>query len=261
MRQTVEEAALQELMLSYAIVVEGELVYQRQAMLNMFKKGADWQSKKSPWISVEERLPKDFKPILILLKDGKVRTALLDSNYYPHNNEFEIIYFWHDREANESFDLEDVVAWMPIPSFDEILEANKDVLERIKEKAAWLKQIYEAPNPEVDKIIAELREDVKNNPMPKNMTKDEELAWILKEANGEDDFEKLQAIISEDVTVQTEKLKESIVAHFQEACGASYSFRDILDNLDDDAIQEEIIKWARCNFLRLQIIGEKGEMQ
>lgn len=150
---------------------------------------------------------------------------------------------------------------MPIPSFDEIIEANKDVLERIKEKAAWLKQIYEAPNPEVDKIIAELREDVKNNPMPKNMTKDEEIAWILKEANGEDDFEKLQAIISEDVTVQTEKLKESIVAHFQEACGASYSFRDILDNLDDDAIQEEIIKWARCNFLRLQIIGEKGEMQ
>lgn len=99
-----------------------------------FIRGAEWQSKQSPWISVKERLPKDFKPILILLKDGKVRTALLDSNYYPHNNEFEIIYFWHDREANESFDLEDVVAWMPIPSFDEILEANKDVLERIKEK-------------------------------------------------------------------------------------------------------------------------------
>ena len=27
-----------------------------------------------------------------------------------------------------------VVAWFPIPSFDEILEVNKDVLERIKEK-------------------------------------------------------------------------------------------------------------------------------
>lgn len=26
------------------------------------------------------------------------------------------------------------IAWMPIPSFDEILEANRDVLERIKEK-------------------------------------------------------------------------------------------------------------------------------
>lgn len=27
-----------------------------------------------------------------------------------------------------------VMAWFPIPSFDEILESNKDVLERIKEK-------------------------------------------------------------------------------------------------------------------------------
>lgn len=26
------------------------------------------------------------------------------------------------------------IAWMPIPSFDEIIEANKDVLKRIKEK-------------------------------------------------------------------------------------------------------------------------------
>lgn len=139
------------------------------------------------------------------------------------------------------------------------MKLNKKTQKRIETEAKRLKQIYEAPHPEVDKIIAELREDVKNNPMPKNMTKDEEIAWILKGANGADDLEKLQAIINEGETEQTEKLKESIVAHFQEACGASYSFRDILDNLDDDAIQEEIIKWARCNFLRLQIISEKGE--
>lgn len=129
--------------------------------------------------------------------------------------------------------------------------------KRIERQAVHYKQMFVAPCPEVDKIIAELKEDAKNQ--PKNMTKDEEIAWILKEANGEDDLEKLQAIINEDETVQTERLKESIVAHFQEACGASYSFRDILNNLDDDAIQEEIINWARCNFLRLQIIGEKGE--
>ena len=61
MKQTVEEAAKQELISSYAIVIEGELVYQRQAMLNMFKKGADWQSKQSPWISVKERLPEENK--------------------------------------------------------------------------------------------------------------------------------------------------------------------------------------------------------
>lgn len=39
MKQTLEEAAMQELMSSYAIVVEGELVYQRQAMLNMVQTG------------------------------------------------------------------------------------------------------------------------------------------------------------------------------------------------------------------------------
>ena len=32
----------------------------------------------------------------------------------------------------------DITHWMPIPSFDEILEANKDVLERIKEKGDLL---------------------------------------------------------------------------------------------------------------------------
>ena len=35
MKQTVEEAAKQELTSSYAIIVEGELAYQRQAMLNI----------------------------------------------------------------------------------------------------------------------------------------------------------------------------------------------------------------------------------
>nr|DAL13637.1 MAG TPA_asm: hypothetical protein [Caudoviricetes sp.] len=139
------------------------------------------------------------------------------------------------------------------------MKLNKKTQKRIERQAARYKQMFEAPCPEVDKIVAELKESAKNQ--PKNMTKDEEIAWILKEANGEDNLEKLQEIINEGKTEQTEKLKESIVAHFQEACGASYSFRDILDNLDDDAIQEEIIKWARCNFLRLQIIGEKGEMQ
>lgn len=127
MKHTVEEAAH-----SFAESRSSGSLFP--AYYQGFIAGAEWQSKQSPWISVKERLPKDFKTKLILLKNGKVRTALLDSNYYPHNNEFEIIYFWHDREDNESFDLEDVVAWMPIPSFDEILEANKDVLERIKEK-------------------------------------------------------------------------------------------------------------------------------
>lgn len=35
--------------------------------------------------------------------------------------------------SNSSAEYEDITHWMPIPSFDEILEANKDVLKRIKE--------------------------------------------------------------------------------------------------------------------------------
>ena len=36
MKQTVEEAAKQELTSSYAIIVEGELAYQRQVMYEIF---------------------------------------------------------------------------------------------------------------------------------------------------------------------------------------------------------------------------------
>ena len=47
MKQTLEEAAKEELISSYAIIVEGELAYQRQVMFNMFLKCAEWQAKQS----------------------------------------------------------------------------------------------------------------------------------------------------------------------------------------------------------------------
>lgn len=95
-----------------------------------FIAGAEWQESKSPWISVKEQLPNDYKEKLILLKDRQVRVAILDEA----DNEYNTYCFWYDREADETFELEDVIAWMPIPSFDEILEANRDVLQRMKEK-------------------------------------------------------------------------------------------------------------------------------
>ena len=119
--KTLEEVAKQELISSYAIVIEGELVYQRQAMLNMFKKGADWQSKQSPWISVKERLPEENKEYLVVLDNRVVYVA-----QYNKNNKSWLIY-----GTGYTYN---VVAYMPIPSFDEILEANRDVLERIKQK-------------------------------------------------------------------------------------------------------------------------------
>ena len=120
MKQTVEEAAKK-----YSNDCRNRQLHCEPYCIVDFISGAEWQSKQSPWISVNERLPEAFEPNLILLKDGQVRVASLD---------FQITCFWYDREADESFDLEDVVAFMPIPSFDDILEANRDVLERIKEK-------------------------------------------------------------------------------------------------------------------------------
>lgn len=126
MKQTVEEAARENILFNHR-TVDRTLFGKDLAKFGEmnFVQGAEWQSKQSPWISVKERLPEAFEPNLILLKDGQVRVASLD---------FQITCFWYDREADESFDLEDVVAFMPIPSFDDILEANRDVLERIKEK-------------------------------------------------------------------------------------------------------------------------------
>lgn len=108
MKQTLEEAAKQELISSYAIVIEGELVYQRQAMLNMFKKGADWQSKQSPWISVKERLPEPNKEVL-----------LYDKNPIRH---YVIGWLRRDKGYNKGMwalsngwiEDKDITHWMPI---------------------------------------------------------------------------------------------------------------------------------------------------
>lgn len=86
-----------------------------------FIKGAEWQSKQSPWISVKERLPEENKEYLVVLDNRVVYVA-----QYNKNNKSWLIY-----GTGYTYN---VVAYMPIPSFDDILEANRDVLERIKEK-------------------------------------------------------------------------------------------------------------------------------
>jgi hypothetical protein len=123
MKQTLESAAINELFFSYACTSRNlsfaGLVYDRNAMLNMFRKGAEWHAKQSPWISVEERLPNYKEEVLVL---------------YEYEGRIQIQQSFYLGEKDWKFGSNKILAWMPIPSFNEILEANRDVLERIKEK-------------------------------------------------------------------------------------------------------------------------------
>ena len=122
MKQTVEEAAKQELTSSYAIIVEGELAYQRQAMLNMFRKGAEWQAKQSPWISVKERLPDENEDIIILCKHGAIFNGTYSNNVWFCMDG----YIYDTYKGNPIYSSMssippswEPIAWMPKPKFEE----------------------------------------------------------------------------------------------------------------------------------------------
>lgn len=132
MKQTLEEAAsayLQKILESTDFEVNFEEdnydAGSRDAVFDVteraFIAGAEWQSKQSPWISVKERLPEENKEYLVVLDNRVVYVA-----QYNKNNKSWLIY-----GTGYTYN---VVAYMPIPSFDEILETNKDVLQRLKEK-------------------------------------------------------------------------------------------------------------------------------
>ena len=108
----------------------------KQAFVN----GAEWMKKHFSWISVEERLPEEGQRILV--------GFLFYYKYYDREAEsrryIDIFTYKNGvwvRDNGESYPGKEltrrdikVICWQPIPSFDEILEANRDVLERIKEK-------------------------------------------------------------------------------------------------------------------------------
>lgn len=90
-----------------------------------FITGADWQAKQSPWISVEDKAGCDTSgDCIVMVMNGDIFKA-----YFSSENKWMKSNGGYYDEV-----IDDVVAWFPIPSFEEILEANKDVLERIKEK-------------------------------------------------------------------------------------------------------------------------------
>ena len=98
------------------------------AVEQAYKKGWD-EALKSQWVMVEERLPNVGTRVLVLTSKGKILVTfryILKDTYGNILGEAE----WQGSRALGK----SIIAWMPIPSFDEILEANKDVLERLKNK-------------------------------------------------------------------------------------------------------------------------------
>lgn len=119
MKQTVEEAAEDYYECNY------DDRYEMRLVKEAFVKGAEWQSKQSPWISVKERLPEEDGYYFVT--DGDVVEKVY---FFKKWNKFT-----STRDYPHLFYDEGVIkAWLPIPSFDEILESNRDVFERIKEK-------------------------------------------------------------------------------------------------------------------------------
>lgn len=126
MKHTVEEAARENILFNHR-TVDRTLFGKDLAKFGEmnFIQGAEWQSKQSPWISVKERLPE--KDGYYFVTDGDVIEKVY---FFRRWNKFA-----STRDYPHLFYNEGVIkAWLHIPSFDEILEANKDVLERIKEK-------------------------------------------------------------------------------------------------------------------------------
>lgn len=115
MKQTVEEAAR-----GYSNDCRNRQRHCEPYCIVDFISGAEWQSKQSPWISVNERLPENNTVVLTRGAYGFLICQLSTLGEW-------------ETGANVNEERLGITHWMSIPSFDEILEANRDVLERIKD--------------------------------------------------------------------------------------------------------------------------------
>lgn len=115
--QTVEEAALDAALFEDYCYNEDLQPYYIEG----FKRGAEWQAKQSPWININDRLPENKDDVLVLSRMNISGKYFVSSDSYD-GKEWAVNLAMHYTR----------VAWIPIPSFDEILESNKDVLQRMK---------------------------------------------------------------------------------------------------------------------------------
>ena len=141
MKQTLEEAARENILFNHR-TADRTLSGKNLAQFGEinFIQGAEWHAKQSPWISVEERLPDKGQRVLVgflyyYKYDDREAESRKHIDVFTYENgiwttDDDISYLGRSVKKDDI----KVICWMPILSFDEILEANRDVLERIKEK-------------------------------------------------------------------------------------------------------------------------------
>ena len=112
MKQTLEEAAIEAAEDCYEMPYDENFINMK-LIKEAVEYGAEWQAKQSPWISVKERLPEEGKEVIVLYE--YVSTLMVQTSFYY--KQYEV---WRFGDSK-------IIAWMPIPSFDKILEANRDV--------------------------------------------------------------------------------------------------------------------------------------
>lgn len=113
MKQTVEEAARENILFNHR-TVDRTLFGKDLAKFGEmnFVQGAEWQSKQSPWISVNERLPE--KDGYYFVTDGDVVEKVY---FFERLNKFAELGEYSYLFYNEG----EIKAWLHIPSFDDIL--------------------------------------------------------------------------------------------------------------------------------------------
>ena len=116
MKHTVEEAARKNILFNHR-TVDRTLIGKDLAKFGEmnFVQGAEWQSKQAPWISVKERLPEEGQKVFVLTMCCGVSRILIE-RFYKINA--------FDKDNRWIFGNSIVLAWFPIPSFDEILKNN-----------------------------------------------------------------------------------------------------------------------------------------
>lgn len=162
MKQTVKEAAKENILFNHR-TVDRTLFGKDLAKFGEinFVQGAEWQSKQSPWISVKERLPEELESVLV--------GTNYEGRYY-----YEVAFVMNGKWVCHN---SKPIYWMPIPSFDDILEANRDILERKRERRLNMKVNNVG---QLRKIIENLSDDYEIEMRVRRKLTDEEIIELHK---------------------------------------------------------------------------------